>query len=244
MRPSPPCDSRAATSRCRQATRNSSCVQDSARARSASRSIDSRRVGAFNARVRNATSADTSRGVALVVVRALNEAWKDSAWGALVWLAMILGPRRGELSALRWSHLDLQRGVVAVGRSIGQLAGQTWERTPRPISQLRVTAHTRRPSRFSATGGGGTGAETSTSSHPNASNPALRTNGSNGSGQAMRTSCRRRQARRPSPPLVGSGRQLRQSSPGCARSPNSNQAGDRRPGSAFQRRGFTSCQSP
>ena len=44
--------SRAATSRCRQATRYSSWVQDSARARSASRSTDSRRVGAFNARVR------------------------------------------------------------------------------------------------------------------------------------------------------------------------------------------------
>ena len=36
MRPSPPWDSRAATSRCRQAARNSSWVQDSARARSAS----------------------------------------------------------------------------------------------------------------------------------------------------------------------------------------------------------------
>ena len=37
MRPSPPWASRAATSRCRQAARNSSCVQPSARARSASR---------------------------------------------------------------------------------------------------------------------------------------------------------------------------------------------------------------
>jgi hypothetical protein len=45
MRPSPPWDSRAATSRCRQAARSSSCVQDSARARSASRVTDSRRVG-------------------------------------------------------------------------------------------------------------------------------------------------------------------------------------------------------
>ena len=57
MRPSPPWDSRAATSRCRQAARNSSWVQDSARARSASRATDSRRVGAFSARVRNASSA-------------------------------------------------------------------------------------------------------------------------------------------------------------------------------------------
>jgi len=49
MRPSPPWDSRAETSRCRPATRNSSWVHDSARARSASRETDSRRVGALRA---------------------------------------------------------------------------------------------------------------------------------------------------------------------------------------------------
>ena len=65
MRPSPPWDSRAETSRCRQATRNSSCVQDSARARSASRATASRSVGAFSARVRKATSAVRSRGAVL-----------------------------------------------------------------------------------------------------------------------------------------------------------------------------------
>ena len=69
MRPSPPWDSRAATSRCRQATRNSSCDQDSARARSASRATDSRSVGAFSARVRNATSAVRSRAAVLVAAR-------------------------------------------------------------------------------------------------------------------------------------------------------------------------------
>ena len=65
MRPSPPWDSRAATSRCRQAARNSSWVQDSARARSASRGTDSRSVGAFSARVRNAISAAVSRAAVL-----------------------------------------------------------------------------------------------------------------------------------------------------------------------------------
>ena len=68
MRPSPPWDSRAETSRCRQATRNSSWVQDSARARSASRGTASRRVGAFSARVRKATSLVRSRLAAAVVV--------------------------------------------------------------------------------------------------------------------------------------------------------------------------------
>lgn len=54
-RPSPPCDSRAETSRCK-ATKYSSCVQDSARARAASLRTDSREVGAFNALVRNMIS--------------------------------------------------------------------------------------------------------------------------------------------------------------------------------------------
>ena len=61
MRPSPPWDSRAETSRCRHATRNSSWVQDSARARSASRATASRMVGAFKARVRKPISAVRSR---------------------------------------------------------------------------------------------------------------------------------------------------------------------------------------
>ena len=52
MRPSPPWDSRAATSRCRHAARNSSCVHDSARARSASRSTAPASDGAFSARAR------------------------------------------------------------------------------------------------------------------------------------------------------------------------------------------------
>jgi hypothetical protein len=50
MRPSPPWDSRAATSRCRQAARNSSCVHDSARVRSASRSTAPASDGAFSGR--------------------------------------------------------------------------------------------------------------------------------------------------------------------------------------------------
>ena len=56
-------------SRCRQAARNSSWVQPSALARSASRATEVRRVGAFSARVRKASSAARSRvGLAVVVV--------------------------------------------------------------------------------------------------------------------------------------------------------------------------------
>jgi integrase len=34
-------------------------------------------------------------------------AWEDPDWGTLIWLAMTTGARRGELSALRWQHVDL-----------------------------------------------------------------------------------------------------------------------------------------
>ncbi|WP_165922147.1 hypothetical protein [Pseudonocardia endophytica] len=34
--------------------------------------------------------------------RIVAEAWRDPDWGALVWLAMTTGCRRGELCALRW----------------------------------------------------------------------------------------------------------------------------------------------
>ena len=60
IRLSPPCASRAATSRCRHAARYSSCDHASARARSASRLALSRSAGAFSARVKNARSAATS----------------------------------------------------------------------------------------------------------------------------------------------------------------------------------------
>lgn len=58
----------------------------------------------------------------------LTEAWTDPDWGMLLWLAMTAGARRGELTALRWSDLDLDRGAVTFGRSIGQIGGEMWEK--------------------------------------------------------------------------------------------------------------------
>ncbi|MEU0157235.1 tyrosine-type recombinase/integrase [Micromonospora fulviviridis] len=49
--------------------------------------------------------------------RILNEAWRDPDWGALIWLAMTTGARRGELCALRWHHVDLAAGVLTLRRS-------------------------------------------------------------------------------------------------------------------------------
>lgn len=52
--------------------------------------------------------------------RILNEAWRDPDWGALVWLYMTTGARRGELCALRWSNVDLDSGTVTIRRAIAQ----------------------------------------------------------------------------------------------------------------------------
>lgn len=52
--------------------------------------------------------------------RLLNAAWSDPEWGLLLWLTMLTGPRRGEVSALRWRHLDFERGLVWVHRSNAQ----------------------------------------------------------------------------------------------------------------------------
>jgi integrase len=70
--------------------------------------------------------------------RILAEAWKDPDWGTLVWLTMMGGNRRGELCAIRWRHVDLEREVIHVQRAIGQYAGETWESDTKSESDRRV----------------------------------------------------------------------------------------------------------
>jgi integrase len=52
--------------------------------------------------------------------RLLNAAWNDPEWGLLLWLTVLTGPRRGEISALRWRHVDLDRGLLTITRSNAQ----------------------------------------------------------------------------------------------------------------------------
>jgi integrase len=47
----------------------------------------------------------------------LNEAWRDPSWGMLLWLTMVTGCRRGEMCALRWTDLDVVRGMMTIERS-------------------------------------------------------------------------------------------------------------------------------
>ncbi|MGH3568605.1 MAG: site-specific integrase, partial [Pseudonocardia sp.] len=70
--------------------------------------------------------------------RILNEAWADPDWAVLVWLTMVTGFQRGELCALRWRHLDLVSGVLAVERSIAQLNGRTWEKDTKTHQNRRI----------------------------------------------------------------------------------------------------------
>lgn len=69
----------------------------------------------------------------------INEAWRrDPDWGALVWLAMTTGARRGELCALRWTHVDLVGAVLTLRRSIAQHSGEIWEKDTKTHQQRRV----------------------------------------------------------------------------------------------------------
>jgi integrase len=52
--------------------------------------------------------------------RLLDAAWTDPEWGLLLWLTMLTGPRRGEISALRWRHVDFDRGLLTIHRSNAQ----------------------------------------------------------------------------------------------------------------------------
>ncbi|WP_341770974.1 site-specific integrase [Actinocrispum wychmicini] len=58
--------------------------------------------------------------------RLVEEAFEmDEDWGVLVWLAMTTGMRRGELCALRFSHVDLDAEVIDLRRNwvLGQEKG-------------------------------------------------------------------------------------------------------------------------
>lgn len=70
----------------------------------------------------------------------LNEAWKDPDWGALIWLAMTTGARRGELCALRWSRLDLTpgRAVMWLRRALNKGADGWAEGDLKTHQQRRI----------------------------------------------------------------------------------------------------------
>ncbi|BBF99674.1 MULTISPECIES: tyrosine-type recombinase/integrase [Pseudonocardia] len=68
----------------------------------------------------------------------LNEAWRDPEWGLLLWLTMLIGPRRGEISALRWHDVDLDRATVWVQRSNTQSKAGVVEKSTKTDRKRRV----------------------------------------------------------------------------------------------------------
>lgn len=58
--------------------------------------------------------------------------------GTALWVKMITGPRRGEVSALRWEHFDLDRGLVRIERSNAQPRAGLKEKETKTRQQRRV----------------------------------------------------------------------------------------------------------
>ena len=76
--------------------------------------------------------------------RLLNAAWSDPEWGLLLWLTMLTGPRRGEISALRWRHIDFERSLLSIIRSNAQPKGGLKEKHTKTgqARKIALDAHT------------------------------------------------------------------------------------------------------
>jgi integrase len=68
----------------------------------------------------------------------VNEAFRDPAWGMLVWLAMTTGARRGELCALRRDRVDLDNALISIRTSVAQDGAETWEKDTKNHQQRRI----------------------------------------------------------------------------------------------------------
>lgn len=68
----------------------------------------------------------------------LNAAFREIWWGVLLWLAMVTGARRGELCAMRWDRLDLERGTLTIRTAIAQHNTTTWEKDTKTHQQRRI----------------------------------------------------------------------------------------------------------
>ncbi len=85
-----------------------------------------------------ASAPDPQPPTAEQAARISAEAWKDPDCGMLVWIALMTGARRGELCALTWEALDLEKGVLSIRTSIAQAGGRTWEKDTKTHQQRRI----------------------------------------------------------------------------------------------------------
>ncbi len=78
----------------------------------------------------------TAAEAARLVERALT---RDPDWGALVWLHMTTGARRGEVCGLQWKHVDLDTATVTIRRTVYvDPRGQLQEKDTKTHQQRRV----------------------------------------------------------------------------------------------------------
>lgn len=84
--------------------------------------------------VHNPHPPSVAEAAAIVTAAFAMDLW----WGVLVWLAMTTGARRGELCALRWDGVDLDREALSVRSAIAQDGSRTWEKDTKTHQQRRI----------------------------------------------------------------------------------------------------------
>ena len=72
--------------------------------------------------------------------RLVEEACRISSdWGAFVWTKMTTGARRGEICGLRWSHIDLDKEMISIRRTVSYSdAGGLIDKDTKTHQQRRV----------------------------------------------------------------------------------------------------------
>jgi integrase len=63
---------------------------------------------------------------------------EDPEFGVYLWVLAATGCRRGEACALRWSDVDLERGEVAIRRSISLVAGEVRDKDTKTHASRRL----------------------------------------------------------------------------------------------------------
>jgi integrase len=68
----------------------------------------------------------------------ISAAWSEPDWGLLLWVTMISGMRRGEVSALRWQHVNLATATLTVQRANAHPRSGVKEKQTKTRQQRRI----------------------------------------------------------------------------------------------------------
>jgi integrase len=85
------------------------------------------------------------------VARLLNAVWaEDAEFGLFLWLAVTTGARRGELAALRWDRVRLDRAELHITQTYIVRGGQRIEKAPKSDTARRLALDTESVNLFTA----------------------------------------------------------------------------------------------